>query len=235
MKLPCPYCTENIVYDHNLAGKTIKCSYCQNNILMTPFDKLPPDYQQEYKDELEKIRKKQEAEQKKVEEQKRKELERQEANKRREIDKAFEQARKEEEKTQQQEKQQDWNRKVSQVKQIVPEEEIIESKIFGIVVTQSYPILKLFASLYRIVGVICLLLGLITIIVALYSATQSGLGIFFSWMSIALGFLLGSIPILAIAEMIYLVVNIADDLRISKALLKHIAYFNKEPNPPPNS
>jgi hypothetical protein len=71
MKLPCPYCTENIVYDHNLAGKTIKCSYCQKNILMTPFDKLPPDYQQEYKDELEKIRKKKEVEQRKMEEQRR--------------------------------------------------------------------------------------------------------------------------------------------------------------------
>ncbi len=81
MKLPCPYCTENIVYDQNLAGKTIKCSYCQKNILMTPLDKLPQEYQQKYKDEREGIRKKQESEQRKLEDQRRRKLELEEAKK----------------------------------------------------------------------------------------------------------------------------------------------------------
>jgi hypothetical protein len=65
MKLPCPYCKENITYDLNLAGKTIKCSYCQKNILMTPLDKLPPEYQQEFLAEQEHLKKKQEAEERK--------------------------------------------------------------------------------------------------------------------------------------------------------------------------
>ncbi len=83
MKLPCPYCTEKITYDINLAGKTVKCSYCQKNILMTPLEKLPPEHQQEYKDEQEKIRKKQEVEERRLEEKRRKELERQDAERKR--------------------------------------------------------------------------------------------------------------------------------------------------------
>jgi hypothetical protein len=109
MKLPCPFCTENIVYDHKLAGKTIKCSYCQKNILMTPFNKLPPDYQQEYKAELEKIRKKQEAEQRKMEAKRLKELERQEVEKQHNIEQVFETAKLEQKKMYQQMLEKDWD------------------------------------------------------------------------------------------------------------------------------
>lgn len=113
MKIPCPYCTEKITYDPNLAGKTINCSYCKKPILMTPLDKLTPEYQQEYREEQEKIRKKQETEQRKLEEQRRRELEHQEAKKQRDIEQIFDAAKKQQEKAHMQMMQKDWNGKVS--------------------------------------------------------------------------------------------------------------------------
>jgi len=181
MKLSCPYCTEKITYDLNLAGKTIKCSYCQKDILMSPFNKLAPEYQQEYREEQEKIRKKQEAELKGLEEQRRRELERQEAEKQRQIQRDLDLARQQKQHAQQQMMQQVWNGKVTEAKQRIPEEELIETNIFGIVITQSYPILKLIATVYRILGMAFLISGLIIFFVALYTAIVSEVGVFVSW------------------------------------------------------
>ncbi len=238
MKLPCPYCTENIVYDHNLAGKTIKCSYCQKNILMTPFDKLPPDYQQEYKDELEKIRKKQEAEQRKIEEkrvkdlrrqelEKQQELEQQEAKKQNKIKERFDKVKKKKEKRRQQLMQQDWDNKVAEAERRIPEEELIQSNYFGIVVNRSYSVLRVIAFVNIIIGIILFIIGLFSLIIGL---NEGHLGYEYGYNIFCL--LFGGISLCASAEFIFLMVNIADDIRVSKALLKRIAYSSKEVNTP---
>ena len=193
------------------------------NILMTPFDKLPPDYQQEYKDELEKIRKKQEAEQRKLEEQRRRELERQEAKRQREIEEVFEKARKEREESHQRMLEQDWNHKIVELKQKVPEDDLV---------SDSYPTLKSVSVIYLVLAAISLVVGLILLVGGFVKEDHV------LWLpGIFLGpSLIGySLFLLVTAEVIQLLVNVADDIHVSNALLKRIAYPTKESKSIPNA
>jgi hypothetical protein len=67
MKIPCPHCTNNLPYNHLQAGKSFQCPYCKKPFVMLPFEKLPPEFQHEYRKELEIKKKNQETEQKKKE------------------------------------------------------------------------------------------------------------------------------------------------------------------------
>jgi hypothetical protein len=57
MKLSCPYCGDSIKYEESLAGKNVTCSYCKRPVLMPSVAQLPPDYQEEFRQEKEKLRK----------------------------------------------------------------------------------------------------------------------------------------------------------------------------------
>lgn len=83
MELPCPFCTQELLYDPNLAGKTVACSYCKKHLLIPSLQQLPIQYQQEYREEQDHLRKKQEAKQKKFEKQVDEELRRQRQEKER--------------------------------------------------------------------------------------------------------------------------------------------------------
>lgn len=65
MKLPCPHCTKHLPYNHLHAGKSFQCPYCKKPFVMPPFEKLPPEFQQEYRKDLEEKKHNQEIEQKK--------------------------------------------------------------------------------------------------------------------------------------------------------------------------
>lgn len=67
MKLPCPYCGDSIKYQESLGGKTIRCNYCKRPLLIPFVAQLPPDYQEEFRQEQAKLRKNAEAaEQKRI-------------------------------------------------------------------------------------------------------------------------------------------------------------------------
>ncbi len=67
MKIPCPHCTKNLPYNHLHAGKSFQCGYCKKPFVMPPFEKLPPEFQNEYRKEFEKRKQIEEAERKKKE------------------------------------------------------------------------------------------------------------------------------------------------------------------------
>lgn len=58
MKLPCPYCGDWIKYEESLGGTSITCNYCRRPILMPVVAQLPPDYQEEFRQEQDKLLKK---------------------------------------------------------------------------------------------------------------------------------------------------------------------------------
>lgn len=67
IKLPCPYCRESINYEESLGGKTITCGYCKRPLNMPLVAQLPPEYQEEFRHQQDKLRKKAEAaEQKRI-------------------------------------------------------------------------------------------------------------------------------------------------------------------------
>jgi hypothetical protein len=70
MKLPCPHCKNLLPYSHLHAGKSFQCTFCKKAVTMPAFEKLPAEFQNEYRKELEKKKQLQEAEQKKQEAQK---------------------------------------------------------------------------------------------------------------------------------------------------------------------
>jgi hypothetical protein len=65
MKLPCPYCGDSIKYEESLGGKTIVCGYCKRSLLMPFVAQLPPDSQEEFRQEQYELRKKAKAEEQK--------------------------------------------------------------------------------------------------------------------------------------------------------------------------
>jgi hypothetical protein len=77
MKIPCPFCTQEFLYDPELAGRTFACSYCKKALLMPSLQQLPIEYQeQQFREEQDHLRKKLKQEQK--QEAQRQKLEKQE-------------------------------------------------------------------------------------------------------------------------------------------------------------
>jgi len=67
IKLPCPYCGDSIKYEESLGGKTITCRYCKRPLKMPFLAQLAPEYQEEFRHQQDKLRKKAEAaEQKRI-------------------------------------------------------------------------------------------------------------------------------------------------------------------------
>ena len=68
MKLACPRCQEPLPYDAGLAGTYIVCPKCKQNALVPQLHLLPVEYQDEYRQEVETVRKEQESKLRKQEE-----------------------------------------------------------------------------------------------------------------------------------------------------------------------
>ena len=78
MKIPCPYCTEEVLYDPKLAGKTITCSYCKKSLKIPLLHQLKRKYQEEYREEQERLREEQEYQERILEMKAARELQKQE-------------------------------------------------------------------------------------------------------------------------------------------------------------
>jgi hypothetical protein len=118
---------------------------------------------------------------------------------------------------------QDWNHKIVELKQKVPEDDLV---------SDSYPTLKSVSVIYFVLAAISLVLGLILLVAGFVKEDHV------LWLP---GIILGpsligySLFLLVTAEVIQLLVNVADDIHISNALLKRIVYPNKELNSIPSA
>jgi ABC-type multidrug transport system fused ATPase/permease subunit len=224
MKIPCPFCTEKIAYDPALAGKTIQCSYCQRPLLIPPLAKLPREYQEEFRAEQERLAAKQEKQRRKEIEQQRQERERQREEQEwliREGERMKEEAQQQ---LQEQSHRQKWASAVTQAQKEVPEDGVAAN---------SYPVLKSIVGLYKAGAIIVGILALIAILVALAnidshapSAIIGTVVVGIVGIIISAGFMI--LVLLLAAESIILFVNMADDIRVDKALLKRIAYRSSD-------
>jgi hypothetical protein len=61
MNLPCPHCQKPLNYDAKLAGRRFACPDCKRPVLVPQLQALPPEIQEEYRQEVEEAREKQEA------------------------------------------------------------------------------------------------------------------------------------------------------------------------------
>ncbi len=232
MNLSCPHCQELIPYDPKAAGSRITCSYCKRPVLIPQFQALPPELQQEYREEVEKARKKQEAALRKQQEAEARRWQAEEDQKREEAEKVLRAQQQAEEHRRQQEletekarqrevadrrreaAQKDWNARVEAVTNEVPEEAAV---------TNRYPALKSIADIVKIVTVLVIIVTFIGWGIAAINMQNGAIGL-------ASFFVVGIFAALlwmfnfAIAEMILLAIDVANDLRINRFLLKAIRY-----------
>jgi hypothetical protein len=216
MKVPCPLCTQELLYDPNLAGKTVACSYCKRPLLIPSLQQLPVEYQQEYREEQDQLRKKQDAQKKKLEEQRVQESQREERERlqQKHLEEVAWQQLKQSLYEEGKAAEQRGGALVLQASQHTPEDDLVSN---------SYPGLRSIAAIYGVAAVIAIVVGLIACVVvlgvnegspaawgaaALIAASVTGTVLFF----------------VLVAESIKLFLNMADDIRVSKALLKRVAY-----------
>ncbi len=231
MKLPCPHCQESLPYDPRLGGKTVTCTYCKRPAIVPLLQALPAEYQEEFRQELEKAHRKQEAERHKQEEAQRRQVEAEEARKQAEGLQAWRQQEAAEASRQrailEQQKnaaKAEWNSKVAAATKNVPEEEAV---------TNRYPALQTIAAVVKVVAVVaigfmCLgwIVGLVIHINAGFSEV-AGVSLFVSLIAVVLGALFTWLFCFAVAEMILLQIDVANDLRTNRLLLKGIRYANQ--------
>ena len=68
MNLPCPHCQKPLLYDPKLADRHLACPICKRPVLVPQLQALPPEVQEEYRQEVEEARRKQEADLRKQQE-----------------------------------------------------------------------------------------------------------------------------------------------------------------------
>jgi superfamily II DNA/RNA helicase len=229
MKIPCPICTEKIVYDPALAGKTIQCSYCQRPLLIPPLVQLPREYQEEFRAEQERLASKQEKQRQKEIERQRQEQERQRQERERQKQaqewQIHERERMEKEAQQQlrqQAHQQEWASAVAEARKEVPEDRVA---------ARSYPALRTIVALYRVGAIGVGALALVAIVAALINMEGHVPSVIIGIASVLAFAGLMILVLLLAAEAIILFVNMADDMRVTRALLKRIAYQSNAPGP----
>ncbi len=240
MNLSCPHCHKPMAYLPKLAGHRVSCSSCKQLLLMPKLDALPPEIQEAYRQEVEEARRKQEADVRKKEEA---ELHRRQAERDAELrrqqaewDDADQALRAEENRRQfeqiQLETERDaraeieWKARVRAAVSEVPEEAAI---------TNRYPALQAIANIVKVITVIAIVLiwcGIAAMWVLYVTSTtnQNGMSVmvaagatvlaaFWSVLIWALGF--------AQAELILLAIDVSNDMRINRFLLKSIRYNSK--------
>ncbi len=211
MNLNCPYCGETIQYDRSLSGKSVQCSYCNQVLKMPTFEELP--------EELREALAEQEA--RKQERDKRKYLRKQEQFLR-EMDKEEHRKRKEEEDRRQKE----FEAKIASVEKPVLEE---------MAVKERYPALRIIAFLYKAGAVANLVLYVGFLILILIGSGYVGgplswriLGVLIAAIALAVPTLFITLVQWAIAEFLLTFVDIADDVRTTRLLIKRQVYQSKE-------
>jgi cation transport ATPase len=242
MNLTCPYCQTSIKYNPALAGRSVTCSYCNRPLLMPHSNALPPDQQEEYRREVEKAHRKQEAENRKKEEAERRRQLAEEAQEQAEADRLVRDKQRSEESRQraaaEQERQvaeQAWNARVKAVMNVVPEENAVKNR---------YPAIQTYAGVVKGVTIVTIFVSILGWLVAA-AAVQSGpfaVGLFIAIAIIDAHLWMFNF---AFAEMLLLAIDVANDLRINRYLLKAMRYRDSAPQsdsrrpmvppPPPQS
>jgi hypothetical protein len=213
MNLNCPLCGETIVYDRSLAGRSGKCSYCQNVIRMPAVEELPEDLQEALREEEAKQQQKEKRKYSRKQQRYLKRIEKEEDTKLKEKER---------------EKQRELDSRLASARRPVLEEQALKER---------YPALRFIATLNKflaglaVVGYLaCVLIG--GIVAAMFLDTATLL----ATIGIALSFL---IPVTlfalvqwASAELILVLLDVADDVRITRLLTKRQVYGRHDSEPP---
>ncbi len=232
MKLTCPYCQDGLAYDPRQAGKSVVCTFCKRPVLVPQLQALPAELQEEYRQEQLKLAGKREAEQRKQQEAEQRRRQAEETRRRDEAD----QARRREEaerlalQRQAAERQRaerdrqvrtEWNSQVQAATNMVPEEDAVKNR---------YPALRTIASAIKVIA--------ITLIVIIGVGGSVGGLATFAGGSPVIGMLTAAWAVVAsvlvwmfyfaLAELILLAIDVANDIRINRLLLKGMRYHPRE-------
>jgi hypothetical protein len=211
MKLNCPLCGETIPYDRSLAGRSDQCSYCENVIRMPAVEELPEELQEELRWEEAKQQQKQKRKYQRKQEQFLKEIQKEEKLKRKE------EARK---------KQEELDQKIQAARKPVPEE---------LAVRKRYRALRILATWNKVLAGL-ILLGYLGFVVLDVIAALRGETLW-PWVLAkalfwAIPTLFALIMVLASGELLRVLLDIADDVRITRLLTKKQVYRNDDMNSP---
>jgi hypothetical protein len=203
MKLNCPLCGETIPYDRSLAGRSCQCSYCENVIRMPAVEELPEELQEELRREEAKQQQKEQRRYLRKQQQFLKEMDKEEKLK-----------RKEEERK----KQQHLDQKIQAARKPVPEELAVRKRYRG---------LRALAKWNRLVAAFVLLCYLGYVLMDVISALRDPT----RWTSVLAYALLLAVPtamtvllVWASGSLLLVLLDIADDVRITRLLTKRQAY-----------
>lgn len=210
MKLNCPYCGETISYDLSLAGRPVRCSYCEHAIKLPTFAELPEELQEEVRQE----------EARKQEKQKRKYLQKQEQFLKK-VEKEEKLKRKEEARQQQQELEQ----KIQAARKPVPEE---------LAVRKRYHALRAMARWNKVLAGLVLLgyaAYVLRDVIAALRGTTSWSWVFWIALLLAIPTALTALMAWAGGELLQVFLDISDDVRITRLLTKRQVYRKDDSEP----
>ena len=218
MNLQCPHCGEPFPYRHEQAGQPQACPSCKKPVQVPPFDKLPKALQEEYQKDLEWERKDAEAKQHKQEVRQQKEAARA-AQQQQEAARAIQQQQRAAEERRQQAA---WDVMVQASQETTPEEAALSNR---------YPALGAIALLIKVVVVLAWIVWLVQFVLTTGSLNQArdsggvatGMAVGFQFLTL-IPLVIGSISFWAMAEIIRLLIDVANDLRVNRFLLKGIRY-----------
>jgi hypothetical protein len=209
MELHCPYCGESVHYDRSLAGQSTLCSYCEKVLKMPPVADLPDELQDQLRQEEAKLAER--AKQKYLRKQERflKELDREEQEKRRQ---------------EELQKQREVEEKIEAVRKPVLEE---------LAVGDRYPALRKLTRLSKAAAWLTLVVyGVCLVIGMQYAADYPMLSGPINVLAVLLAAaaIFTALVLWAGAEMIRLVLDVADDVRMTRLLIKRQTYADREPD-----
>lgn len=199
MKLNCPYCGESFPYDRSLAGRSVECSYCEQAIKMPTLEELPEESQEELRREEAKRQQKQKRKYQRKQDRYLKEIEKEEQQQ------AREKARQE---------QQELQKKAEAARKPPPEE---------LAARKRYRALRVVARWNKAVAGLVLLGYLACVVMGVTAAVRGVL----PWSWVLTSALLLAVPaacmtltVWASGELILVFLGIADDVRITRLMLK---------------
>ncbi len=203
MKLNCPLCGETIPYDRSLAGRSGQCSYCENVIRMPAVEELPEELRAELRREEAREQQKEQRRYLRKQEQFLKEMEKEEKVKR---------------KKESRKKQEELDQKIQAARKPVPEELAVRTRYRG---------LRALAKWNKLVAAFVLLCYLGYVLMDVISALRDPT----RWTSVLAYALLLAIPtamtvllVWASGALLLVLLDIADDVRITRLLTKKQVY-----------
>ncbi|MFH1924841.1 MAG: hypothetical protein ABIP48_33745 [Planctomycetota bacterium] len=206
-KLNCPYCGETFPYDRSLAGRSGLCSHCENPIKVPLVEELPEELQEELRREEAKRQQKQKRTYHRKQERYLKEIEKEEKLK------LKQEAR---------EKQAELEKKVESAQEPVAEE---------LAVKKRYRALRAVAGWNKAVAGLVLLGYVASIMMGVGTALRGVLP--WSWLLsmallLAVPATLTALTAWASGQLILVLLDMADDARITRLLMKKQAYRRED-------